>query len=119
LAKKTFNILIGGEAAVALKAGFAARSFSGMPSHVTEMILKGMAHKGFALIDILQPCVTFNKVNNFAWYKKRCYELKGDHDPNDWDKAIKKAAEWGDKIPVGVIYMNDRSSFEERIKEKK
>lgn len=101
------------EVAVALKAGFVARSFSGMKDHVVDMVLKGIAHKGFALIDILQPCVTFNKVNNFAWYKKRCYELKEDHDPTSWDAAIKKASEWNDKIPVGVIYKNDRPAFED------
>ncbi len=103
------------EVAVALKAGFVARSFSGMGDHVTEMILAGMRHKGFALIDILQPCVTFNKVNNFAWYKKRVYQLPAEYDPSSWDEAIKKAAEWGDKIPIGIIYKNERPSYESSL----
>jgi 2-oxoglutarate ferredoxin oxidoreductase subunit beta len=61
--------------AVAMQAGFAARAFSGMVDHLSELIQQGIAHQGFALIDILQPCVSFNKVNTFAWYKKRCYPL--------------------------------------------
>jgi len=103
------------EVAVALKAGFVARSFSGMPAHATEMIVKGIKHKGFSLIDILQPCVTFNKVNNFGWYKKRCVELPKDHDPTNWENALKVATQWGDKIPVGVIYENSRKPYDELI----
>lgn len=97
--------------AVALKAGFVARSFSGMPEHATEMIVRGIRHKGFSLIDILQPCVTFNKVNNFAWYKKRCFEVGPSHDTKDWDAAVRLASMWGDKIPVGVIYENNREPY--------
>lgn len=99
------------ETAVAMKASFVARSFSGMPDHVAEMIRLGIEHKGFALIDVLQPCVSFNKLNTFAWYKKRCYELK-DHDPTDWSRALQVAAEWDERIPVGVIYRNHRPTFE-------
>jgi 2-oxoglutarate ferredoxin oxidoreductase subunit beta len=51
-------------------------------------------------------------VNTFAWYKKRCRELGAAHDPADWSAAVKAAAEWGDTIPVGVIYENDRPPFE-------
>ncbi len=61
--------------AVAMQAGFVARGFSGMTDHLTRLIQQAITHKGFSLVDILQPCVSFNKVNTFAWYKKRCYEL--------------------------------------------
>lgn len=103
------------EVAVALKAGFVARSFSGRPEHVTDMILRGIAHKGFSLIDILQPCISFNKVNNFAWYKKRCVELAANHEPKNWESAMKEAAKWGDAIPIGVIYENSRRSYDELV----
>lgn len=101
--------------AVSMHAGFVARSFTGSVDHLAEMIERGIAHKGFALIDVLQPCVSFNKVNTFAWYKKRCYELTDSHDPSDWEAGMKAAVEWGDKIPIGVIYTNDRPAFEQRI----
>lgn len=104
------------EIAVALKAGFVARSFSGMIDHAADMIVQGVKHKGFSLIDILQPCVTFNKLNNFAWYKKRCYELPKDYDPSNFEEALKIAALWGDKIPVGVIYRNSRPAYDSFFK---
>lgn len=101
--------------AVTMHAGFVARSFSGMPEHVAEMVRLGIAHRGFALIDVLQPCVSFNKVNNFAWYKKRIYELPPGYDPSDWNGAVAKAMEWGEKIPIGVIYTNGRAPFGKRV----
>ena len=101
--------------AVAMKAGFVARGFSGEVDHLSELIQQGIKHRGLALIDILQPCVSFNKVNTFAWYKKRCYTVSSTHDPTDWEAAIRVAYEWGDKIPIGIIYRNDRPSFEEHF----
>ena len=101
--------------AVAMQACFVARGFSGMVDHLSELIQQGIAHQGFALIDILQPCVSFNKVNTFAWYKKRCYPLPEEYDPIDWDNAMKTAVEWGEKIPIGIIYRNNRPSFGEHL----
>lgn len=98
--------------AVALQANFVARAFAGLEDHLVEMIKQALAHPGFALVDILQPCVSFNKVNTFAWYKSRCYLLPESYDPADWAAAMAKAHEWGDKIPLGVIYKNDRLPFE-------
>ncbi|HPQ81162.1 MAG TPA: 2-oxoacid:ferredoxin oxidoreductase subunit beta [bacterium] len=103
------------EVAVGLKAGFVARSFTGMPEHVSEMITRAIAHPGFSLVDVLQPCVTFNKVNTFAWYKKRCRPLPDGYDPKDWEAAAKAAGEWGDAIPVGVIYIGNRPAFCSRV----
>lgn len=97
--------------AVAMRGGFVARSFTGYVDHLAEMIRQGIAHRGFALIDVFQPCVSFNRVNTFAWYKKYCYELPADYDPTDWSKAMEKAVEWGERIPIGVIYKNDRPPF--------
>jgi 2-oxoglutarate ferredoxin oxidoreductase subunit beta len=100
-------------AAIALGAGFVARSFSGDKDHLSQMIQEGIKYRGFSLIDCLQPCVTFNKKNNFVWYKQRIYKLGTDHDAHDKLKAFEKALEWGDKIPVGVIYHDGRSSYED------
>jgi len=101
--------------AVAMKAGFVARGFAGMIDHLSELIKQGIAHPGFALIDVLQPCVSFNKVNTFAWYKQRCDPLPPGYDFMDWEAAIKVASKWGDKIPIGIIYRNDRPAFEEHF----
>ncbi len=94
---------------------FVARSFSGDPDHLVEMMKQAILHKGFALLDILQPCVTFNKINTYQWYKERIYKLGPDYDPTDIMNAFKKALEWGDRIPIGVIYKNERTTFEEAL----
>ena len=101
--------------AVAMRAGFVARGFAGMIDHLSELIQQGIAHHGFALIDILQPCVSFNTVNTFAWYKKRCSPMPAKYDPTNWDDAMKVSCQWGDKIPIGVIYQNDRLPFEDHF----
>lgn len=97
--------------AVALRAGFVARGFAGKIEHLAGLIRQAISHPGFALIDILQPCVSFNRVNTSAWYKQRCVELPPDYDPQNWEAAMKTAAEWGERIPLGLIYRNQRPAF--------
>ena len=100
------------EVAVAMEANFVARGFAGMIDHLTDLIVRAVKHPGFSLVDVLQPCVSFNRVNTFAWYKKRCRELPKDHNPSDWEAAMKAARTWGDEIPVGVIFTNDHPPLE-------
>jgi len=101
--------------AVALDCSFAARAFAGDTEHLKGIMKAAMEHKGFALVDILQPCVTFNKVNTYEWYKQRIYHLETSYDPADRKEAFVKALEWGDRIPIGIIYQNSRPTFEERL----
>lgn len=102
--------------ALALGAGFVARGFSGHTEHLSKLIQAGIRHKGFSLIDILQPCVSFNRVNTYDWYKKRVYELsQDDYAPDNLDKAMRLARQWGDKIPVGLIYKQEKPIFSDRI----
>jgi len=104
--------------AVAIAAGgsFVARGFAGDVDHLVGLIKKGMQHRGFALIDILQPCVSFNHKNTYAWYRERVYKLEDtDYDPGNRLAAFEKSQEWGDRIPIGVIYREDRATFEEQI----
>jgi 2-oxoglutarate ferredoxin oxidoreductase subunit beta len=99
--------------AVALQAGFVARSFVGMEEHLADILVQAIEHPGFSLVDVLQPCISFNRVNTFQWYKERCKPLPSSYDPTDWETALKTASQWGDEIPVGVVYRNDRRPFEE------
>lgn len=102
--------------AVAMHASFVARSFSGDKEHLKEMMKAAINHNGYALLDILQPCVTFNAVNTFKWYKERVYKLDSSYDPYDRVKAFETAQIWGDTIPIGVIYKEDKPSFIDRLK---
>lgn len=102
--------------AISLGASFIARSFAGDQAHLAEMIKAASKHKGYALIDILQPCVTFNKVNTYKWYKDRIYTIDETYDPSDISAAFAKSQEWGDDgIPVGILYKNEQAEFLDRV----
>jgi len=103
--------------AISLDCSFVARAFagaSGLP-FLKEIMKEAINHKGFALVDILQNCISFNKINTFHWYKDRVYKLEDDYDPYDRLEAFKRSLEWGKRIPTGVFYKNDRESFEQRL----
>jgi 2-oxoglutarate ferredoxin oxidoreductase subunit beta len=104
--------------ALALAAGatFIARGFAGDTKHLAGLIAQAIEHKGYALVDILQPCVTFNRKNTYDWYRERLYKLEErDHDPGDRTAAWQKALQWGDEIPVGVIFQIRLPSYEEQV----
>jgi 2-oxoglutarate ferredoxin oxidoreductase subunit beta len=96
--------------AVAMRASFVARTFSGLREHAASTIEAAMRHKGFALVDMHSPCISFNKVNTFGWYKARCKEVS--HDPADWGQAMQVAGVFGEEIPIGVIYREERPGKE-------
>ncbi len=101
--------------AIALDCSFVARGFAGDMEHLKGLMKEAVGHNGFALLDILQPCVTFNKINTFEWYKQRVYHIEPEHNPEDRVEAFRRALEWGDRIPLGIIFRNNRVPYEERI----
>jgi 2-oxoglutarate ferredoxin oxidoreductase subunit beta len=101
--------------AISMGAGFVARSFSGKKDHLKEMMKKAISYKGYALVDILQPCVSFNKINTFKWYNDRVYELDESYNRKDRLLALKKSFEWGEKIPIGIIYEENKTSYTENV----
>lgn len=90
--------------AIAMGASFVARVFIGDVEQTTEIIKRAIRHKGFALVDIFQPCVTYNKVNTFRWFKENTYYLDDSHDPSDQVAAFKRAQETA-KYPLGVFFV--------------
>ena len=104
--------------ALALAAGgtFIARGFAGDTKGLAKLIAQALDHTGYALVDILQPCVTFNRKNTYDWYRERIYDLQEEgYDPGNRVAAFEKALEWGDRIPLGVFYQTRRPSYEERV----
>lgn len=103
--------------ALALVSGatYIARAFSGEPGHMADMIAGGIAHKGFALVDVFSPCVTYNMINTYPWFKQRVYKLESEsgYDPEDPSTAFQKAIEWGDRIPIGLFYKDDQPLYED------
>jgi 2-oxoglutarate/2-oxoacid ferredoxin oxidoreductase subunit beta len=106
--------------AIAANASFVARSYSADTEHLSNMVSMAIQHNGFALIDIFQPCVTFNHVNTYQYYQNHLYKLEDDksYDPTDRIAAFKKALEWGEKIPIGLFYKVERPVFGERLPSK-
>ncbi|MGM0419419.1 MAG: thiamine pyrophosphate-dependent enzyme [Bacillota bacterium] len=101
--------------AVGMGASFIARSFVGKKDHLVKMMKAAIKHRGYALLDILQPCVTFNKVNTYQWYSQRVYELTEDYNAADKYEAFKKAQEWGEEIPIGIIYQEEKPTFRDNF----
>jgi len=106
--------------ALALSAGatFIARAFAGDVKHMNAVLQAAVRHRGYSLVDCLQPCVTYNKLNTYDWFRTRVYKLEEEegYDPADRQRAWQKGQEWGDRIPIGVIYENaDRPTYEEQV----
>jgi 2-oxoglutarate ferredoxin oxidoreductase subunit beta len=100
--------------AIALDASFVARAFAGDIEQTTEILKKAVEHDGYALVDIFQPCLSFNKCNTVQWFKEHTYYLE-DHDPSDRLKAFEKTTET-EKLPLGVFYKSpQKSTFEENV----
>ncbi|MBV8082089.1 MAG: 2-oxoacid:ferredoxin oxidoreductase subunit beta [Candidatus Eremiobacteraeota bacterium] len=101
--------------AVALAAGgtFLARAFSSEPKAMVEMIKEAVRHPGFAIVEVMSPCVTFNKVNTYKWFKENVYHLSDieGYDPSNRAKAFDVLTQHG-KIPLGVFYREIRPTFE-------
>jgi 2-oxoglutarate ferredoxin oxidoreductase subunit beta len=100
---------------VLLRVPFVARGYARDFDQLAGLIAEGMAVRGLALIDVLQECVTFNHLNNEAWYRERIYPLEEGYDPTDRAAALARAEEWEEHIPLGVIYRTEREVWGDRI----
>lgn len=101
--------------AVANGATFVAQGFSGNLPQLSQLITAGMQHKGFSIINVLQPCVTFNKVNTYGYYFQNAYQLK-DHNPEDYWAAMQVAQQpMDEKFPLGLIYQRQKPAYHERV----
>jgi len=100
--------------AIALEVSFVARGFAGEVEHLQWLIKEAVSTEGFALLDVFQPCVSYDPIHTFEWYKERVYDLKvSGHDAKDQMAAIQRSKEWGEKIPIGIFYQNpERLSYE-------
>ncbi len=100
--------------ALGLNASFVARAFMGDPAQTKEIFKKAILHRGYALVDVLQPCVSFNKHNTYQWFKEHTYYLDETHDPHNRVAAFSKAIET-EKLPLGVFYIHPKKTFEDNL----
>lgn len=95
-------------------ATYISRGFSGDASHLAMITKNALTHKGFSLVDVLSPCVTYNKIQTYEWFRERVYKLEDEkHNTRNLDSAIKKAHEWDAKIPLGVFYEANQATYED------
>ncbi|MBI3324013.1 MAG: 2-oxoacid ferredoxin oxidoreductase [Candidatus Omnitrophica bacterium] len=100
--------------ALALTCGatYVARGFSGENLHLAQLMKGAIEHKGFALVDVFSPCVTYNKHNTYPWFKERVYKLEDEgHDPSNFMAAMQRSYEWGNRIPLGLFYKVERPTY--------
>lgn len=94
-------------------ATFVARSSSADNAHLQKMIEAGVKHQGMSVIEVMQFCITFNRINTPDYYEPRLYDINDtDYDHRDYNSAILKSHQWGDKIPYGILYEGSRPSYE-------
>lgn len=103
--------------ALALVSGatYVSRGFSGENKHLAELFAGAIAHKGFALVDVFSPCVTYNKINTYDYFRKKVYKLEAEegYDAANVEQAMAKSFEWGDRIPIGVFYRSQQPTYED------
>jgi 2-oxoglutarate/2-oxoacid ferredoxin oxidoreductase subunit beta len=103
--------------ALALAAGatFIARGFSAQPKPLVQLIKQAIEHRGFSIVEVMSPCVTYNKINTYAWFKENVENLaeRDGYAPADRLAAFDALTRAGD-IPLGVIYREERPTFEDR-----
>lgn len=104
--------------ALVLTAGatFVAQTFAGDTFHMIEIIKQAITHKGFSLVNILQPCVTFNKINTYQYYKEHTYKLNADYRIDDYQLALQKSMEMSqEKFPLGILYQVNRPTYTDQL----
>lgn len=103
--------------AIAVGATFVARVFVGEFSHFKQVLVEALKHKGFALVDVFQPCVTFNYLNTYQWFSQRVYKLEDEtgYNPTDRMNALARAQEWGERIPIGIFFRETKPTYEDQL----
>lgn len=103
--------------ALSLGATFIARAFSGDIVQAKEIVKAAIQHKGYALVDILQPCVVFNKQNTYQWFKEKTYYVDENYDKTDKLKALETAFDM-ERLALGIIYQSEgRLTYETLVRE--
>lgn len=101
--------------AMTLGAGFIGRAYSGDKRNLIDLIKKAFEYNGYALIDVLQPCPSFNKINTASWYKKNTYNLEKNYDPKDFYEAYKTSLNVIDHIALGLLYYKETTPYLDRL----
>jgi 2-oxoglutarate ferredoxin oxidoreductase subunit beta len=101
--------------ALAAGATFISRTFAGDRDHMVRVFKEAIQHRGYSLVDVLQPCVTFNKLNTYDWYRARIFDVEqSGHDRRNKAASWELAQLWGERIPIGVVYQEERPTYKDQ-----
>ena len=101
--------------AISQDCSFVAQGTSAKVDRLAELLAEAIRHRGFSYVNVLQPCVTWDKVHTYAYYNERCEPLPPEYDPTDRWAALKLVLEPGDKIPIGILYRAERPTYEDLV----
>ena len=102
--------------AIAGGATYVARGYAMDILGLKKLIVEGVKHRGLSVIDVLQPCSTYNKANTLAWYQQNIEKIDGSHDPKDKAAAMALAMRTTGKMPVGLLYQEQgKPTYEEGV----
>jgi len=103
-------------AALASNASFVARGYVGEIQQLTDLFVQALSWEGFATVDVLQPCVSWNRINTYQFYKERVYKLEeAGHDSSDISQAYERSLEWTERIPIGIFYKRERPVYNDNF----
>ena len=104
--------------AITQGASFVGQGFAGDIPHLTNLMMQAIQHKGFSVVNVFQPCVTFNKLNTYAWFRQRAYKLdETNHDKTNRVAAVDKSFELLEKIPLGILYQVEKPTYEDSVEQ--
>lgn len=99
---------------IIMGATYVARGFAYEVKHLIELLKGAIQHKGFSIVDIFQPCSTYNKIQTIPWYKENIKKLENGHDTTDMTAALKMAMTWEPgNVPIGLFYREDRPTYDQ------
>ncbi len=101
--------------AISQSCGLVAQSMSARTDHLADTLIKAVRHRGFSLVNVLQPCVTWDKLHTYEYYQERCFELGADWEPTDRLQALKLVLAEEGRIALGVIYIDARPAYDEVV----
>ncbi len=97
--------------AISQRCSFVAQATSAKPAHLSQVLGKAICHKGFSLLNVLQPCVVWDKIHTYQYYQERCFEIDSGHDPENFEQAMQLTTTESTRIPIGIIYQNARPEY--------
>jgi 2-oxoglutarate ferredoxin oxidoreductase subunit beta len=103
--------------AISQSCSFVAQGFTGRGDHLVDLIARAVRHRGFSLVNVLQPCVTWDKVHTYQFYEQHCYELDDTYDPEDQMAALELTMHLGERIPLGMIHRAPGRAYQRAVLE--